>query len=128
MSHGHARIRLMTPGDLPAAMRLSREAGWNQVEADWRRFRDMQPDGCFVAELAQGCVGTVVACVFDQVAWIAMLLVDSAQRGEGIGRALIEHALMFLDEQGRSRRYRTYDSSTYADEWKFLAPPPPRAR
>jgi len=99
MSKVSARIRLMTADDLPAAMRLACEAGWNQIEADWRRFLAMQPDGCFVAEHQGGCVGTVVACMFDQVAWIAMLLVDIAQRGQGFGQALIEHALAFLDEQ-----------------------------
>jgi ribosomal protein S18 acetylase RimI-like enzyme len=100
MPHGHARIRLMTPGDLPAALRLSRQAGWNQLEADWLRFLAMQPDGCFVAERADNCIGTVVACIFDNVAWIAMLLVDSGHRGQGIGRALFEHALVFIDKRG----------------------------
>jgi len=41
---------------------------------------------------------------------------------------LFQQSLMFLDEQGRSIRYRVYYSPTYSDEWKFPAPPPPRAR
>ena len=41
---------------------------------------------------------------------------------------LFQQSLMFLDEQGRSLRYQTYYSHTYSDEWKFPAPPPPRAR
>ena len=41
---------------------------------------------------------------------------------------LFQQSLMFLDEQGRSIRYRVYYSPTHSDEWKFPAPPPPRAR
>jgi predicted N-acetyltransferase YhbS len=100
MSKANARIRRMTADDVPDAMRLAQQAGWNQIEADWRRFLAMQPDGCFVAERQSHCVGTVVTCIFDPVAWIAMLLVDGVQRGQGLGRALIQHALTHLDQQG----------------------------
>ena len=41
---------------------------------------------------------------------------------------LFQQSLMFLDEQGRIIRYRNYYSPHYSDEWKFPAPPPPRAR
>ena len=45
------RVRPLAAADLPLGLRLSQAAGWNQTEADWRRFLDLQPDGCFVAEL-----------------------------------------------------------------------------
>jgi len=41
---------------------------------------------------------------------------------------LFQQSLMFVDDEGRSIRYRTYYSHTYSDEWKFPAPAPPRAR
>jgi len=41
---------------------------------------------------------------------------------------LFQQSLMFLDSEGKSLRYRNYYSPTYSDEWKFPAPPPPRAR
>jgi hypothetical protein len=41
---------------------------------------------------------------------------------------LFQQSLMFLDDKGNSIRYRNYYSPTYSDEWKFPAPPPPRAR
>ena len=41
---------------------------------------------------------------------------------------LFQQSLMFLDDQGNTLRYRNYYSPTYSDEWKFPAPPPPRAR
>jgi GNAT superfamily N-acetyltransferase len=93
-------IRKMTVADVPLGMRLKEQAGWNQVEADWRRMLAMQPDGCFVAEIDGRLVGTAVGCVFGPVAWIAMVLVDQAFRGRGIGTALVERALAFAEQAG----------------------------
>ncbi|HUT88205.1 MAG TPA: GNAT family N-acetyltransferase [Thermoguttaceae bacterium] len=93
-------IRTMTDDDLPLGMRLRSQAGFNQTEADWRRFLDLQSDGCFVAELDGEPVGTVTNCVFGPVGWIAMLLVDERFRGRGIGTRLTEHALGYLDGRG----------------------------
>ncbi len=90
----------MTAADLPFGLRLSDEAGWNQVPADWQRFLDLQPDGCFVAEYDGTAVGTTTTCIFGSVAWIAMVLVTETARGRGVGTALMEHALRFLDERG----------------------------
>jgi hypothetical protein len=77
-------------------MRLGKEAGWNQAEADWRRFLELQPDGCFVAERDGAVLGTLTTCIFGAVAWIAMMLVDGRYRRQGIGSALMQHALEFL--------------------------------
>jgi GNAT superfamily N-acetyltransferase len=94
------RIRLMTVADLPFGMHLKQQAGWNQTEADWRRFLDLQPDGCFVAEQDGTPVGTTAAFLFGPVAWVAVVLVEQSVRGRGIGTALVQHALAFLDGRG----------------------------
>jgi GNAT superfamily N-acetyltransferase len=90
----------MTPADVSLGMRLKAQAGWNQTEADWRRCLRLSPDGCFVAELDDTAVGTTVTILFGRVAWVAMVLVDEAVRGRGVGTALIQHALAFLDGRG----------------------------
>ena len=87
----------MRTDDLRLGLRLSRQAGWNQIESDWLRFMNMEPEGCFVAEL-EGCsVGTTTTCIFENVAWIAMVLVDKDSRGQGVGKTLLKHSLDYLD-------------------------------
>jgi ribosomal protein S18 acetylase RimI-like enzyme len=94
------RVRRMTADDLSLGLRLGAQAGWNQTEADWRRFLDLEPDGCFVAEWAGAPAGTTVTCTFGPVAWVAMVLVEESVRGCGVGTALLTHALEFLGARG----------------------------
>lgn len=41
---------------------------------------------------------------------------------------LFQQSVQFLDEEGKPVRYRTYYTTGYSEEWRFPAPPPPRAR
>lgn len=100
-------IRMMTLADVPLVWRLKQQAGWNQTEADLRRFLALEPRGCFVAERQGHGVGVVTTCTFEgsndgrhnAVGWIAMMLVDQAFRRQGIGQALMTCALEYLDER-----------------------------
>jgi GNAT superfamily N-acetyltransferase len=91
---------LMTVDDIPEAMRLKDLAGWNQTAADWERFLSAGPDGCFVAK-CDGCVvGTSTTIIYeDRFAWIGMVLVEQQFRGQGIGTALLERAIQYLDSR-----------------------------
>jgi len=90
----------MRADDIPLGLHLCRQAGWNQLEPDWRRFLAMQSQGCFVAERDGQPVATTVTCVLGPVAWIAMVLVEMSARRKGIATALLKHALDSLDDQG----------------------------
>ncbi len=93
------RLRVMTSADIPAGMQLKERAGWNQTAADWRRFLEHSPEGCFVAEVGAQVCGTVTTITFeDRFAWIGMVLVDPECRGRGFGTALLERAIHYLDE------------------------------
>jgi GNAT superfamily N-acetyltransferase len=91
------RLRLMTFADLELGLRLRQQAGWNQTSADWARYLCHQPDGCFVAEKDGVACGTVTSWIFGEVAWVATMLVEKELRGQGIGRALMEHVLAYLE-------------------------------
>lgn len=94
------RIRLFTFDDIAFGLQLSRQAGWNQLEDDWRRCLLLAPDGCFVAELDGMPAGTTTTCTFGDASWIGMVLVEKDLRRRGIGEALMRHALDYLDGKG----------------------------
>jgi GNAT superfamily N-acetyltransferase len=93
-------LRTMTRKDIPAGLRLNELAGWNQTAADWNRFLDASPEGCFVAEIDGQVRGTTTTISFEnRFAWVSMVLVDSEYRGRGVGTRLLERAIAYLDDR-----------------------------
>jgi len=94
-------IRTMTEFDVPAGLRLNQLAGWNQTAADWNRFLDASPGGCFVAEIDARVCGTATTISYqDRFAWIGMVLVDPEFQKRGIGTQLLKKAVEYLDKRG----------------------------
>jgi GNAT superfamily N-acetyltransferase len=85
-------VRRLTHDDVEDALALSSAAGWNQRADDWRILIDVSA-GSFAALSANRIVGTAVGIDYGRFSWIAMMLVDSAHRGRGLGRRLLEAAL-----------------------------------
>ena len=96
------RLRDLTTGDVAAAHRLSRDAGWNQTEAEWRLLLDLNP-GRFVAATADGrVVGTGgAACYGAALAWVCMILVDPQWRGAGVGGRIVADVIERLGDVAR---------------------------
>ena len=93
------RLRIMTEQDVPGGLRLNTLSGWNQTAADWRRFLENSPSGCFVMEHDGNVVGTATTINYERrLAWIGMVLVDPEYRKQGIGTALLEKTIEYLDE------------------------------
>jgi GNAT superfamily N-acetyltransferase len=86
-------IRALTFEDLGDALRLSTTVGWNQQVDDWRMLLRVAPAGAFAALIDACVVGTAIAIDYGGFAWIAMMLVDPAFRGRGLGRRLLEAAM-----------------------------------
>jgi GNAT superfamily N-acetyltransferase len=92
-------IRPLTFEDLDEALRLSTAVGWNQRLDDWRMLLQLAPAGAFAAlsdarDVADiSIVGTAIGIDYGAFAWIAMMLVDPAYRGRGVGRRLLEAAI-----------------------------------
>ena len=86
----------LTPGDIPAGLRLSRQSGWNQTEADWRALL-LAPSVFRGARIGDTIVGTAGAVVYgDRLAWVCMVLVDQTERGRGLGTNLVNQVLQRL--------------------------------
>lgn len=94
-------MRRMRPSDIPAGLRLTAQANWNQTPADWQHLLTWEPDGCWVLDLDGRLVGTVTTtCYGAELAWVGMVLVDVTQRRQGFGHRLLLHALSHLEERG----------------------------
>jgi len=90
----------MMKSDIPAGMHLKELAGWNQTCADWERFLEASPDGCFVADVDGTVRGTATTISYEgKFAWVGMVLVSPEYRGRGIGTRLLERAIEHLDQQ-----------------------------
>lgn len=91
-------IRLLAQADIPRAKQLSDAAGWNQTEDDWRLLIELEPEACFGYEVDEWLVATTtLVCYGKTLAWIGMVLTDSAYRGRGIARQLVKKAIEVAD-------------------------------
>jgi GNAT superfamily N-acetyltransferase len=85
--------------DLPAAEALVREAGWNQVIADWEIFRALGT--VHTARDGGRVVATAATLPYGNFAWISMVLVLPEYRRGGLGTRLLERCVAALDGEGR---------------------------
>lgn len=91
-------VREMALHDVDFGMTLKERAGWNQTRADWQRFIELQPGGCFIASLDGAPVGCGTSCILGDAGWIAMILVDPQARGKGVGTKIMRRLLAYLAE------------------------------
>ena len=96
------RLVRLREEDLPFALRLTRENGWNQCVADWRRWMALSPTDCRMALWRGRRAGTIVGCPFGPIAWLAMVMVARQMRGRGIGGALLREGLRRAERRGCS--------------------------
>jgi GNAT superfamily N-acetyltransferase len=90
---GDISVRRLTHDDVEGALALSSTAGWNQRVDEWRLLIDLAPAGSFAASIRNRIVGTAIGIDYGAFSWIAMMLVDPAYRGRGLGRRLLQAAL-----------------------------------
>ena len=94
MSDAGRVVSRLEPRDVPAALRLSTQAGWNQLEADWLRLMALWPDACFALRDDEGeVIATSTLASFGGVGWVGMVLVDESLRGRGLGGTVFGAAL-----------------------------------
>jgi GNAT superfamily N-acetyltransferase len=119
-------FRTMHPPDIEAGLRLCRSARWNQTSRDWEMFLKLNPAGCRVAVKDETVIGTVTTVRYeDRFSWIGMVLVDPAERGQGIGTRLISEALDVLKDMPSIKLDATpagcevYRKLNFVDEYRL---------
>jgi GNAT superfamily N-acetyltransferase len=87
-------IRRLQLADVPDGLELSRLAGWNQTDADWRRMLALAPDGCFCVEANGHVVASATLVTYQQdCAWLGMVLTHPDWRSRGYARQLVGYVL-----------------------------------
>jgi GNAT superfamily N-acetyltransferase len=115
-------IRELTSQALDDALVLSTTAGWNQRLEDWRVLLAIAPHGCFASWHEGRVIGTAIGIDYGAFGWIAMMLVDPAWRGRGVGRRLLEAAMHAIPPDRLIRLDATplgrplYQSAGFEDE------------
>lgn len=98
---GGLAVRRLTREDIPFGMTLKNLAGWNQLSADWERFLNWEPEGCFLATWDGAPAGTATTIRYgDRFGWVGMVLVHPDLRRRGIGSALLMRSIGYLEERG----------------------------
>lgn len=92
-------IRNLTDSDLDSADAILASAfgATTSRKDELRRYLTLQPDGWLVAEAGDGPMGMVGAVDYGAFAYIGMMAVLAEMQRRGIGRALMEHVLAWLD-------------------------------
>jgi GNAT superfamily N-acetyltransferase len=113
-------FREMLRADVAAGLGLCRASRWNQLSRDWECFLRLSPRGCLVAVKDDRVVGTVTTVSYrsrfsqsllrqNRFSWIGMVLVDPAERRQGIGSQLMREAMEILGDQTTIRLDATPD-------------------
>ena len=87
-------------GDVPACLRLSAEAGWNQVAADWRLILTVGR-GVGIFDAARLVATAAVVPHGTRLGWICMVLVTEDVRRQGLATRLMRWAIDALEAEGR---------------------------
>jgi len=98
-------IRVFTLRDTESVISLWQETGltrsWNNPHLDIQRKLTVQPELFLVAvDETDDVIGSVMAGYDGHRGWLYYLASRPARRGQGIGRALVEHAEELLLEMG----------------------------
>ena len=84
--------RLLEESDLDSALSLSREAGWNQIAADWRLFLELGAVICLLR--GNRVIATAATLPYGgSFAWVSMVLVTAAERRQGLARWLLQRCV-----------------------------------
>ncbi len=112
---GEPRVRRLEGRDIDAALQLTDLEGWGYTRADFERLRALSPEGCFVAEDEGRTVGVLTTTAYERLAFLGAVIVSPELRGQGVGRILMQTALLHLAASG----IETVRLNAYLDVVRF---------
>jgi GNAT superfamily N-acetyltransferase len=117
---GFPAIRRLGADDLRSCAALSVDRGWWPERGKWALLLDASDGFGIDAPDGQGLAGTVVVTRWGtERAAIGMMLIASRYGGQGLGRALMEHALSVAGEGAAVSLYATDSGRPLYDKLGF---------
>lgn len=95
-----ATVRRFSKRDIAFAIRLTDLERWGYTRPDFERLLDLEPEGCFLAQLGGKRVGVTCSTTYGPLAFVGAVIVDPKVRGKGVGDALLRATLDYLDARG----------------------------
>lgn len=112
---GEPRVRRLQGRDIDAAIGLTDLEGWGYTRADFERLLALSPEGCLAAEDDGRIVGVLSTTKYGRIAFLGAVIVSPEYRGRGVGRDLMQAALLHLSSTG----VETVRLNAYLDVVKF---------
>ncbi|MCC5905966.1 MAG: GNAT family N-acetyltransferase [Balneolaceae bacterium] len=114
------QFRTLKTEDIPFAMKLKRQAGWNQLEEDWEFLINAGGKANLLATYNDKKAGTATTINYQKrFSWIGMVLVEPDYRGNGIGRALLSRSIEHAATMGTVRLDATPQGKKLYDTMGF---------
>jgi ribosomal protein S18 acetylase RimI-like enzyme len=99
-------IRSMNTRDLGFAAECTAKEGWvSEDHTTLEGFFSHDPEGCLIAEVDGRRVGIGVATSYGHCGFVGELIVRPEARGQGVGAALLQHAVVYLQQRGARTIY-----------------------
>ncbi len=112
---GEPRVRRLNAGDIDAAIALTNLEGWGYTRGDFERLLALSPEGCFASADEGHVIGVLTTTSYDGLAFLGAVIVSPEYRGRGVGRDLMQAALLHLSASG----VETVRLNAYLDVVKF---------
>ena len=94
-------IRVMQAADLDFAASLTAAEGWgSETRVELEGSFGYDPGGCLLAEEDAERIGMCVATPYGESGFVGELIVAPSARQRGVGRALLDHAINYLQGRG----------------------------
>lgn len=91
----------MQQADLDFAVACCLAEQWlSQTYRELQRLYEHEPTGCFVLEDNGRPAGIAMATSYGEHGFIGNVIVVAEKRGQGLGRALVDHAVAYLEAEG----------------------------
>jgi GNAT superfamily N-acetyltransferase len=111
--------------EIDSGLALVREAGWNQIAADWKLFFDLGT--VYAVRTGTGrVVATAATLPYQRFAWISMVLVTAEFRRQGLASRLMQRCVDDLTAAGlvpvldaTPAGREVYRAMGFNDTWRF---------